>query len=111
MYPLTRITTLNKGQLIEENRKFHQTILMDLKDHYFKPLFSKYGKKWIDLLTHVRLPPNIPAQNKDFDCGVFFLLAFAKYLVFNKEFDFSNEDMRSLRTEIRTELIASKFSL
>ena len=38
----------------------------------------------------------------------FFLLAFAKYLVFDKEFDFSNEDTRSLRMEIRTELIASK---
>ena len=63
---------LKKRQMIEENRKFHQPILMDLKDHYFKPLFSKYGKKWIDLLTHVRLPPNIPAQNNDFDCGVFF---------------------------------------
>ena len=48
---------LKKQQLLEENRKFHKRILMDLRDHYFKPLYTKYRKKWMDLLIQYRVVP------------------------------------------------------
>ena len=100
---------LKKKHLLEGNRKYHEHILMDLKDHYFKPLYSLYKKQWTDLQIKVQMPPDIPAQNNSFDCGVF-LLMFAKYLVFRKEFDFTNDDMRRMRDEIRNELTATKIN-
>ena len=100
---------LKKKHLLEGNRKYHEHILMDLKEHYFKPLYSLYKKQWTDLQIKVQMPPDIPAQNNSFDCGVF-LLMFAKYLVFRKEFDFTNDDMRRMRDEIRNELTATKIN-
>ena len=98
---------LKKEQLLNENRKFHDQFLKNLRDHYFKPLYSMYGKNWNEPLIHVKTPPYIPAQNNAFDCGVF-LLTFSKYLVFDKKFDFTNDDMRDIRKEIRIELSDAK---
>ena len=64
-----------------------------------------HRRNWIEIKIRVKMPPKIPAQNNSFDCGVF-LLAFAKYLVFEKEFNFSNGHMRSMRMEIKREIVA-----
>ena len=98
---------LKKEQLLQENKRYHKKILVDLRDHYFKLLFTMYGKKWNDLRIKVRVPPTIPAQNNSYDCGVF-LLTFSKYLVLEKEFDFTSKDMRNIRNEIKRELFTSK---
>ena len=66
-----------------------------------------FGRNWNDLHIQVRTPPDIPAQNNAFDCGVF-LLTFSKYLVYNKEFNFSNDDMPDIREDIKIELGSSK---
>ena len=95
---------LKKEHLLKGNRKYHESILTDLKENYFKPLFHMHRRNWSDMAIKVKTPPNIPAQNNLFDCGVF-LLAFAKYMVFEKEFDFSNGDMRSMRNEIKREIV------
>ena len=95
---------LKKEHLLKENREFHEQILIDLKDNYFKPLFDMHKRNWIDIKINAKIPPNIPAQNNSFDCGVF-LLAFTKCLVFENDFSFSNEDMICIREEIKRELV------
>ena len=96
-----------KGELLEDNMQFHRSILTKLKDGYLKPIFQKHNRQWKEVTIKVKLPPEIPAQENSHDCGVF-LLTFAKYLVFNKNFDFSTDDMIHIRETIRQEMQSSQ---
>ena len=50
---------------------------------------------------------DIPLQTNGIDCGVFSLM-YAKYLAAGKDFDFSQEDMMSIRYKIQDDLSAGK---
>ena len=98
-----------KEELLENNMQFHRRILTNLKEGYFKPTFQKHNKQWKEIAIKVKLPPEIPAQDNSHDCGVF-LLTFAKYLLFNKNFDFGTNDMILIRETIRKEMQASQIN-
>ena len=91
----------------EKNKVFHKNILSNLKTNYFEPLFQKYNKQWQDIDLRVKLPPEIPAQENNHDCGVF-LLMFAKCIVMKLAFDFNTENMIKIRDTIREEINAGK---
>lgn len=90
-------------ELLNRNMQFHTEILRNLRENYLKPLYRKYGKFYKDIAINVKVPPTIPAQDNNSDCGVF-LLTFTKYLVFNREFNFCTQDMVLIRNVIRSEL-------
>ena len=92
-----------KTELLKENLSFHKTLLMNLRNDYFKPLFSHYHKEYNEPSIHVKLPPEIPSQDNSHDCGPF-LLYFAKYIMMKKDFDFGTNDMVSIRENIRKEI-------
>ena len=96
-----------RRKFLQENFQFHSNILMNLRENYFKPLYQKYNKTYTDLSIIVKLPPAIPSQDNSHDCGVF-LIMFAKYLVFQRPFDFSTDDMIHFRDTIRSELESNK---
>jgi ubiquitin C-terminal hydrolase len=96
-----------KEQLLEENMQFHRNVLTNLKENYFKPLFKKYDKQWREIAMRVKFPPEIPAQENHHDCGVF-LLTFAKYMIYKKNFDFGTDDMILMREMIRKEMESSQ---
>ena len=98
---------LKKKELLEENKRFHRSILTKLKHNYFEPLYKKNNRQCESIEVTVKLPPQIPAQENNHDCGVF-LITFAKYLVFNKEFDFHTGDMIGIRETIRQEMQLSQ---
>ena len=102
-YPDPKINAIERQQLLKENKEYLMDILSQLKDDYLRPLFQKYNKSWYDVEMEVQIPPEIPSQDNDCDCGVF-LLMFAKYIVLEKKFDFATEDMIQIRDEIREEL-------
>ena len=93
-----------KQELIENNKQFHTKLLTNLKDNYFQPLFQKYDKAWHNLAIRVRLPPEIPSQENNHDCGVF-LLMFAKCVLMNLDFNFDTTDMIHIRDQIRKEIM------
>ena len=93
-----------KQELIENNKLFHTKLLTNLKDNYFQPLFKKYNKVWHDLAIRVKLPPEIPSQENNHDCGVF-LLMFAKCELMNLDFNFDTTDMIHIRDQIREEIL------
>ena len=95
-----------RDEFLKENLKFHTDILKNLQENYFRPLYKLYGKTFANISVTVKLPPSIPAQDNSFDCGVF-LLSIAKYLVFERNFDFCTEDMINIRNIIRNELEAN----
>ena len=95
-----------KQDLIENNKQFHTKLLTNLKCEYFQPLFKKYNKQWHDMAIKVKLPPEIPCQENNHDCGVF-LLMFAKCVLMNLDFDFDTTDMIRIRDQIRDEIISS----
>ena len=63
-----------KQDLLENNKLFHTKLLTNLKFDYFQPLFKKYNKQWHDITIRVKLPPEIPCQENNHDCGVFLLM-------------------------------------
>ena len=81
-----------------------------MRENYFKPLFKKYKKQCGEISIIVKLPPAIPAQNNGYDCGVF-LLAFAKQILFRRNFDFCNDDMIFFRDTIQSELESDEIVL
>merc|ERR1711867_146066 len=96
-----------RQKLMGKNELFHKNILSNLKTNYFEPLFQKYNKQWQDLDLRVKLPPEIPAQENNHDCGVF-LLMFAKCILMKLDFDFNTEDMIQIRDVIRQEINTGK---
>ena len=88
---------------MEDNYKFHQKTLKNLRDNYWQPFHKKHKKQYKIPSIKVHIPPSTPSQDNGYDCGVF-LLTFAKCILFNKPFDFSNDDMLSLRDNIKNEL-------
>ena len=92
-----------KRQLLEKNKKTLLRGLSQLEKMYFKPLFESKNKQLKPLLLRVRVPPEIPAQDNSWDCGVF-LASFVKYLVLKKEFNFETESMIGIRKEMKNEL-------
>jgi hypothetical protein len=103
-------TGRRKIELLKENLQLHTDILTNLRENYFKPLFKKYKKQYEEISIIVKLPPAIPAQNNGYDCGVF-LLAFAKQILFRRNFDFCNDDMIFFRDTIRSELESKEIVL
>ena len=101
---------LKKQMLVRENKQMHDSILENLKENYFKPLYSKYEKQWKDLNTKVLIPPQIPCQLNNHDCGVF-LCMFAKNLILKHKFDFSARDMIQFRDTIHRELSSGKIDV
>ena len=93
---------IKKEKLLEENKLFHRSILTKLKYNYFEPLYKKYNKICESIEITVKLPPEIPAQENNHDCGVF-LLSFTKYLVLKTPFNFGTADMIFIRETIRKE--------
>ena len=71
---------------------------------------AKHTKQYKRPFIKVHIPPSIPSQDNGYDCGVF-LLTFAKCILFNKPFDFSNDDMLSMRDKIKNELENKQISL
>jgi hypothetical protein len=93
--------------LLEKNKKAHLRGLIQLEKMYFKPLFASRNKQFTPLSFRVRVPPEIPAQNNSWDCGVF-LATFVKYLVLKKEFDFDTQSMIGIRKTMKIELEKGK---
>ena len=94
-----------KQDLLDNNKLFHTKLLTNLKFDYFHPLFKKYNKQWHDVAIRVKLPPEIPCQENNHDCGVF-LLMFAKCVLMNLDFDFDTTDMIHIRDQIRQDIIS-----
>ena len=55
------------------------------------------------MVIRVKLPPEIPCQENNHDCGVF-LLMFAKCVLMNQDFDFDTRDMIYIRDQIREDI-------
>ena len=108
-YNYPDVSGKKKQQQLYQNKQFQESLLLDLSNNYFKPLYEQYGREWIGLTLKSKIPPEIPAQDNGFDCGVF-LVIFAKYIVFNKCFDFGTDDMVKFRDDIRRELVSSKIT-
>jgi len=98
-----------KQEKLKQNFDFQMNILNNLREDYFKPLHHKYEKSCPEISLKVLLPPEIPAQNNGYDCGVF-LLAFAKCILTKQEFDFCGEDMLEFRNIIREEMESQNVS-
>ena len=100
-YPGT--TPEERKKKLEKNYKDHEQILKNLRDNYWKPLYRRQKQQYKRPSIKIHIPPLIPSQDNDYDCGVF-LLTFAKCILFKKAFNFSNDDMLSIRDQIRYEL-------
>ena len=100
-YP--QCSALERQKNLDKNKKCHLNILSQLEKKYFKPLFELKKKQFKPLLLQVKVPPEIPAQNNSWDCGVF-LTEFVKYLLMKKEFDFDSNTMKIIRKTMKTEL-------
>ena len=96
-------TPEERKKKLEKNYKDHEQILKNLRDNYWKPLYRRQKQQYKSPSIKIHIPPLIPSQDNDYDCGVF-LLTFAKCILFKKAFNFSNDDMLSIRDQIRTEL-------
>ena len=96
-------TPEERKKKLETNYKDHEQILKNLRDNYWKPLYRRQKQQYKRPSIKIHIPPLIPSQDNDYDCGVF-LLTFAKCILFKKAFNFSNDDMLSIRDQIRTEL-------
>ena len=86
--------------------------LQHFRDNYVYPLYRSKGKSVPNIALNVCLPPKIPTQEDNYNCGVF-LLAFAKSIFFQRpQLDFQSEDMDPFRTilaeEMRTQNITKK---
>jgi len=101
---------LKKQMLMKDYRQMHESILENLRINYFKPLYLKYEKQWNDVNTRVMIPPSIPCQLNNHDCGVFLCL-FAKRIILRQNFDFCQEDMITFRDTIRRELTCAKIDV
>ena len=93
----------DRQKLLDRNKKAHLNALSELERLYFKPLFALRNKQLAPLSLKVKVPPEIPAQNNSWDCGVF-LTTFVKYLLLNRKFDFKTEDMIDIRESMKIEL-------
>ena len=58
-------------------------------------------------LFSVRIVKDIPKQRNGYDCGVF-LLAFMKYIVLRKQFNFQTENMPYLRALFQKEILGNQ---
>ena len=92
-----------RKRLLDQNKKRLLNILSQLEMKYFKPIFVLKKKLFKGLSLHVKVPPEIPAQNNSWDCGVF-LTTFVKYLILKKTFNFDCESMNSIRKTMKMEL-------
>ena len=99
-----------KKILLEKNKKAHLRGLIQLEKTYFKPLFASRNKHFTPLSLRVRVPPEIPAQNNSWDCGVF-LATIVKYMVLKKTFDFETKSMIDIRKAMKTELEIGKLRI
>eukprot|EP00615_Pteridomonas_danica_P000957 CAMPEP_0114368330 /NCGR_PEP_ID=MMETSP0101-20121206/30747_1 /TAXON_ID=38822 ORGANISM="Pteridomonas danica, Strain PT" /NCGR_SAMPLE_ID=MMETSP0101 /ASSEMBLY_ACC=CAM_ASM_000211 /LENGTH=546 /DNA_ID=CAMNT_0001518441 /DNA_START=1219 /DNA_END=2860 /DNA_ORIENTATION=- len=70
--------------------------------HYSQP--SKYPN--IDSLSEL-LIPECPRQSNGFDCGVFVCM-YASYLTLGEAFDFSQQDMPTIRKRMAVDIISKK---
>ena len=99
-----------KKKLLEKNKKTHIRSLSQLEKMYIKPLFASKNKQVKPLTLRVKVPPEIPAQNNSWDCGVF-LATFVKYLVLKKNFDFDTKSMIGIRKVMKAELEMGKLMI
>ena len=70
-YDFPGASGMKKQMLVDDNKKMHESILEVLKMTYFKPLYCQNEKHWTDPKTKVMIPPQIPCQLNNHDCGVF----------------------------------------
>ena len=70
-YDFPGASGMKKQMLVDDNKKMHESILEVLKMTYFKPLYCQNEKHWTDPKTRVMIPPQIPCQLNNHDCGVF----------------------------------------
>ena len=103
-------STEKKKILLKKNVKKHLKGLSQLEKMYFKPLFASKNKQLKPLSLRVRVPPEIPAQDNSWDCGVF-LATFLKYLVLKKEFNFETKSMIGIRKLMKNELEMGHLSI
>ena len=109
-YDFPNYEGLAKEKMIEENRLYHEKIMKELTERYFKPKFEKHYTGFVlDAKRILHTPPEIPPQINDFDCGVY-LMQFAKHIAHGKPFEFSSQHMLAFREEISLELIKGKFT-
>ena len=69
-------------------------------------LFLKKHERYCDFQLDVLVPPSIPKQTNDNDCGVF-LIEFMKFTSFEKEFSFTCENMPNFRQELIQEMTSN----
>ena len=66
-------------------------------------LFLKMHERYHEFQIEVLVPPSIPKQTNDNDCGVF-LLEFMKFTTFEKQFTFTCDNMPNFRQELMKEM-------
>ena len=92
---------------LEERKKKRLKTLQTLRDGYIFPLFESKYQIVPQLSLKVNIPPDIPAQNDGFNCGIY-MLAFSKAILLGKKFDFSSEDIQNFRQVIIQEITTGK---
>ena len=92
-----------QAKMETENKCYLEETLSFIVDNYLKPKFEDfYEGILLQASCIIHIPPEIPRQMRDSDCGVY-LLQFAKHIVFKKNFDFNSEDMEHFRQEMKME--------
>ena len=81
-------------------------MLKEIQKHYLATKSMKQDKTEFSIL----LPPDIPRQNKSYDCGVF-ILCFAKCICSELQMNFSNSDMQTYWIQILEELKTSRLQI
>ena len=109
-YGFTEYKDFKKMKLIKENKSYLDNLSRNLIDKYFKPKYEKCFEGFVlnaEVILH--LPPEIPTQINDFDCGIY-LIQFAKHIVHGKPFTFESKHMLTFRHEIEIELQQERFT-
>ena len=109
-YGFTEYKDFKKMKLIKENKSYLDNLSRNLIDKYFKPKYEKCFEGFVlnaEVILH--LPPEIPTQINDFDCGIY-LIQFAKHIVHGKPFTFESKHMLTFRHEIEMELQQGRFT-
>ena len=95
-------------KMVEENQNYHRKIQSFITNNYLKPEFETfYEGMLLEENSIIHIPPNIPGQVNDFDCGVY-MLQFAKHIALNKQFGFNSEHIENFREDMKIEIFLNK---
>ena len=95
-------------KMVTENKCYLEKTLSLLVNSYLKPKFEAfYEGMLLEAFSIIHIPPDIPRQLKEYDCGVF-LLQIAKHIVFKKNLDFNSKHIENFRDEMKMEFFMKK---